>query len=491
MVKGNKALQDICGSENVLDDPEALAAFAEDQSFAEPKEPACIARPGSAEQVQGIVRWACDTGTPLIPVSSGAPHFRGDTVPTTENAVIVDLSGMDRIIRIDRRNRVAMIEPGVTFAQLQEALGREGMRIAMPLLPRRTKSVLASCLEREPTTLPAYHWDYPDPLLCPEIIFGTGELMRGGDAAGVGTIEEQWEAGGAQKCPMGPFQLDYFRWVSGAQGTIGIVTWSSVKCELLPKRDKTFIIPAQRLEDLADFAYSILRRRLGYEFLFLNDLDLAAVLAEGADDVDGLRESLPPWSLIVSLGGLDRHPEERIAYQEKQLADLASQYDVRLKTGLPGISGRRLLESLRNPSPEPYWKLRPKGGCHDLFFLTTLDKVPAFLEVMREQAEAAGYPPGGMGIYVQPLVQGAGCHCEFNLYCDPSNTKEAERVRKLLDSAINVLMERGAYFSRPYGSWADSVYGRNEIHTNYLRKLKDITDPKNIMNPGKLCFARR
>jgi FAD/FMN-containing dehydrogenase len=49
-------------------------------------------------------------------------------------------------------------------------------------------------------------------------------------------------------------------------------------------------------------------------------------------------------------------------------------------------------------------------------------------------------------------------------------------------------MEYGAFFSRPYGPWADLAYGRFTEGVAALRKLKSIFDPNNILNPGKLCF---
>src|SRR4030067_9305 len=130
------------------------------------------------EEVQKIVQWANKTRTPLIPVSSGLPRFRGDTVPTTPNAIIVDISSMQQIIHIDRRNKVAVIEPGVTYPQLQPALAKEGLQLPMPLLPRANKSVIAALLEREPSTMPRYQWIMLDPLRTMEFIWGNGELFR-------------------------------------------------------------------------------------------------------------------------------------------------------------------------------------------------------------------------------------------------------------------------------------------------------------------------
>jgi FAD/FMN-containing dehydrogenase len=85
-------------------------------------------------------------------------------------------------------------------------------------------------------------------------------------------------------------------------------------------------------------------------------------------------------------------------------------------------------------------------------------------------------------------VQGTGYHCEFNLFFDPSDTKEVGSLKKLSHYAVQSLMNKGAFFSRPYGSWADMVYERDAETAASLRKIKGIVDPNNIMNPGKLCF---
>ena len=145
----------IVGDVNVSDTPEVLESYSRDESFVRQMKPQFVARPQNVDEVQEIVKWANRTGTPLIPVSSGQPHFRGDTIPT-RGGVVVDLSRMKRIVRINRRNRVAMIEPGVTFAELQSELKKEGMRLPMSLCPRSSKSVIGSCLEREPTVIPKY-----------------------------------------------------------------------------------------------------------------------------------------------------------------------------------------------------------------------------------------------------------------------------------------------------------------------------------------------
>jgi FAD/FMN-containing dehydrogenase len=245
-----KRLIEIVGAGNVTQELETMNEYSRDISFVNPIKPECVVRPRDAGDIEKIVKLANDTLTPLIPVSSGPPHFRGDTVPSNGGAIIVDLSSMKKIIRIDRPNRVVMCEPGVTFKELIPAVEKEGLRLNLPLLPRETKSVIGSLLEREPVIMPGYQWDIADPLDCVEIIFGTGDMFRTGGAAGPGTIEEQLAAGGAQDEPLGPGQADWYRAIQGAQGTLGITTWASMRCELLPKVEEPFMVGSTQLDKI-------------------------------------------------------------------------------------------------------------------------------------------------------------------------------------------------------------------------------------------------
>jgi FAD/FMN-containing dehydrogenase len=147
-----------------------------------------------------------------------------------------------------------------------------------------------------------------------------------------------------------------------------------------------------------------------------------------------------------------------------------------------------VLKAVLNPSREPYWKLGYKGGCQDFFFLTTLDKTPGFVRAMYSVAEEHGYPVSEIGVYIQPVQQGAGCHCEFNLPYDLDNPGEVTRMRELYTKASEALLKQGAYFSRPYGIWANMAYNRDAQTMILLKKIKGIFDPNNVMNPGKLCF---
>ncbi len=488
MIEKEKLVK-IAGASNVKDDQATLDEYSRDISFVNAIRPVCVVKPTSTEAVQKLVKLANETLTPLVPVSSGPPHFRGDTVPGTGGAVIVDLSKMKKIINVDRARRVAMVEPGVTFGELIAAAEKEGIRLNLPLLPRKSKTVIGSLLEREPVIMPKYQWDISDPLACIDVVFGNGDEFRTGQAAGPGTVAEQWKVGGVQKAPYGPGVASWHRIIQGAQGTMGIVTWASMRCELLPTLEEPFVVGSTNFNTLLDLASWLIRLRMVNECFILNNTNLAAIFAKKwPKDYQSLKDALPAWILFYTVAGYEYLPEERVSSHIKGITDITQRLGVEAVKASGGISANEILKVVQQPSEEPYWKLRYKGACEDIFFLTINDKLEGQIGAMFDLVKKAGYPSSDVGVYIQPIVQGTGVHCEFNLFYDPANAGEAKRVKDLSAAAVKALMAKGAFFSRPYGESAGMIINKDAATVAVLNKLKKMFDPNHVMNPGKVCF---
>lgn len=484
-----EALTQIVGPEHLLDDTAVLDSYAADHSYTPKRRPHFVVRPMTAEQVQSLVFWANQTDTPLIAVSSGPPHFRGDTVPSQPESVIVDLSRMNEVKRIDRRNKIVVIEPGVTYAELDTALAAEGLRVCRPLLPRSNKSVIASLLERQPTTIPRFNYSLPEPLRNCGVVWGSGEMAFTGEAgSGPMDLKEQWNHGIAQVDPKGPMATDLMRLVTGAQGTMGIVVWASVKCELIPTAKRYMYVTGAEVADLIDFCYKIERIRLGDEVMCVNAAQLAAMLAGDSGEIESLKNVLPAWTVVIGLAGAGLYPSERVQVQELDLKRTAQQCGLILLNGLPGASNTAVAESLERCSAKPSYKLNVKGACQEIFFLTTLDKAPGFILKVFAVAARNRYETSQLGVYIQPQHHGVSQHLEFSLPYDPADNRESENVKRIVAEASEALIAQGAYFSRPYGAWAKMVYSRDAQSVKMLRTVKQILDPKNVLNPGKLCF---
>jgi FAD/FMN-containing dehydrogenase len=320
-------------------------------------------------------------------------------------------------------------------------------------------------------------------------VWGDGNRLWSG-SAGMDVMDlERQES--QEKRPVdgsGPAQTDFHRLLAAAQGSMGIATWASVRCEVLPQLHKLFFVSANRLGDLIDFTCRILKFRYADELFLMNSVNLAYALGGNPDGIKALKEKLPPWVVLVGIAGREELPAERVEFQEKDIQDIARQFGLELTPEIPGTTGGQALPVIISPSREPYWKLGYKGSCQDFFFITTLDRTPAFVKTMTSAAESSGYSVSDIGVYLQPRHQGVNCHCEFSLPYNPDKPEEVSRARGLYARASDALMEQGAFFSRPYGIWANLAFKRDPQSASLLKNIKNVFDPKGIMNPGKLCF---
>ncbi len=478
-------LKSVLSSENISFDDDILEAYSKDLSFADPCKPGCVVFPETTEEIKEVVEIARSSLIPLIPVSSGEPRFRGDTVPSM-GGIMVDLGKMKKIIRIDRTDKVVMVEPGVNFSQLREAVEKEDMKIMTPLCPRGNKSVLASALEREPHIIPKYHLDHSEPMLCSELVLGTGDIYRTGDAAGPGTIEEQWEAGRKQKNPMS-FWSDEFRYFQASQGNFGILSWTVLRCEVLPTIVKPCLAWSEKIEDIMELGHQLVRRRLGDEIFILDKHAFALLIGKDEGEIESLQERLPSWILFYNLAGYEFCPEERIAYQEKDVKKIAQTMGIHSDQSILEISAHRVLKTANGTCDQP-WRLKMNGGCQEIPFIASFNDISNLISVMQSACIEYDFPLKNLNVYIQPVCQGHGHHCEFSLSYDPDNSRQADNVKSLYMEASSRLMNKGAFFSRPYDLLAQSVLNRDGASRDALKTIKRIYDPDGIMNPGKLCF---
>jgi FAD/FMN-containing dehydrogenase len=479
-------LANIVGKENVGDAEAVLLQYSCDHSLVPPGRSEFVVWPTGSEQVSKILKWSNKNNVPVVPVSS-KEHFNGGAVPR-QGGVIMDLTKMNQILEIDQDLKKVRLEAGVSWGQLTSELAKNGLRVIMPLLPHANRSVLTDFLEREVPTNTVY--DYGEPMQAFEVVWPTGDIFRLGSAS-VNGYPDSGSHGGN---PSGP-GIDFYRFVQGAQGTMGVVTWTNLKIMFATKKDKVFFAPVDDLAYAQEFLYRILPRRVGQEVLLLNRTDLAAIVAENMPaDFEKLRATLPPWTLIIVVSGLLRRPDEKIAYETKLLKEIVRNEFRKLALdealpGFPGLGGK-VLSLLRNPWPAdvPYWKNRWQGASQSLFFIARPEKAPRYVEIIETVAPKHGYPVADIGSYIQPIEHNRACQVEFTFFYDEKNVAAKARIAALYKDAARALINEGALFTRPYGDLAPMVYERAAGYVTALRRMKKVFDPNNIMNPGNLCF---
>src|SRR5438093_1133770 len=121
-------LREIVPADRVIDDPATLLPHAYDASFwslRQQRLPDVVVVPRTTAEVAGVVRLADATGTPVVPRGAGTGQTGGAIA--ARGGIVISFARMREILEIDRRNLQAVVEPGLVFADLQDALRPHGL----------------------------------------------------------------------------------------------------------------------------------------------------------------------------------------------------------------------------------------------------------------------------------------------------------------------------------------------------------------------------
>lgn len=106
------------------DDDLARAVYSEAAGIARAM-PTAVAVPADVEDVAALVKWAAETRTALVPRGSGSSMAGG----AVGSGVVVDLSRLNHMGRIDEKAQTVWAEPGVLWSTLDVAVRRRGLRL--------------------------------------------------------------------------------------------------------------------------------------------------------------------------------------------------------------------------------------------------------------------------------------------------------------------------------------------------------------------------
>ena len=118
-----RELRGIAGDQYVLIEREDVIVYEQDGSIFQVM-PQLVVVPGDVEQVSGVIKAAKRANVPIVPRGSGT-GLAGGAVPA-EGGIVLSLARLNRILKIDLQNRIAIVEPGVINADVTKAVAKDG-----------------------------------------------------------------------------------------------------------------------------------------------------------------------------------------------------------------------------------------------------------------------------------------------------------------------------------------------------------------------------
>jgi glycolate oxidase len=114
----------LCGADAVISDEDGRRAFETDALTAYRRMPLAVVLPTSTEQVAAVLKYAKANGIHVVPRGAGT-SLCGGALPL-EDAIVLGVSRMNRVLEIDYQNRFARVESGITNLAISAAVAAEG-----------------------------------------------------------------------------------------------------------------------------------------------------------------------------------------------------------------------------------------------------------------------------------------------------------------------------------------------------------------------------
>lgn len=278
-----------------------------------------------------------------------------------------------------------------------------------------------------------------------QVVLADGSLLRTG-SHGLNELNDCREDGGPSLS----------RWHVGSEDIYGVITRATVW--LYPKTEcrDVLLFGFDSLEDVVKALRDGPRTERGWEYLAVNRRFLASLLGTDVSDA-------PAWTLIVGFDGRQRLVE----YQKKKALEMIPTFG-----GKPVEAYAKETLALLD---EVWYQASP---LHTGFY-AECTRVKELDDLAQEQLSKAGIASEQIGQCLLSVNRGRCLYSQYDVFANPSGHKG---VMQALESK---LASGGAFYDRPHGDLARQVIDNVPNLREHLRTVKEVTDPKGVLNPGR------
>lgn len=433
--------------------PEDLFCYGFDASAREGL-PSALIKPATTEEVVRLASFAFENSVPIVPRGAGT-GMTGGSVPLRDT-VVLSMEGMNRVLEIDAQNMVAVVEPGVMNAHLQEKLEERGLFYPPDPASMKFCTLGGNVAENAGGPRAIKYGVTKDYVLGLEVVLPDGRVLSTGGKTCKGVVG-----------------YDLTRLMVGSEGTLGIITKIILRVLPLPEEVMTILSTFSRLEDAARAvsrisSSSIIPRTLE----IMDQVSIRAV------------EDYRPYGLPVNAQALllievdGSRPS--VARDGERVASLCSECHGIVSVAEDIFSKQRIWEARRAISPALY-HLKPAKINEDI--VVPRGQVPAMFAALRDIAEKNN-------LLIASFGHAGDGNIHVNVMTGRDNPKEYSRAERSVREIFEATLKLGGTISGEHGVGLTKMqYIKMEISDvslEMMRGIKSVFDPKGILNPGKI-----
>ncbi|UPK69245.1 FAD-binding oxidoreductase [Chitinophaga filiformis] len=454
-----EAFREIVGTAYVIVDTEHLDNYAHDETEDLHYLPEVVLKPDTTEQLSRIMRLCQQEGLPVTP-RGGGTGLSGGALPQW-GGVLISMERFNRILDLDERNLQVTTEPGVITEVLQDAVKEKGLFYPPDPSSRGSCFIGGNIAENSGGPKAVKYGVVKDYVLNLEMVLPSGDVI--------------WTGANVLKNATG---YNLTQLVVGSEGTLGIVTKIVLRLIPLPKFNLLMLVPFRSAENACAAVSAIFRAGFtpsAMEFMERDALDWVSKYVDSStvkieDDVQA--------HLLIEVDG--NYPD--VLMQEMEgIAGVVTEFDC-----------GEILFAEDHQQKEELWKLRRRVAeavkANSVYkeedTVVPRAELPVLLKGVKDIGRKYGfhsvcYGHAGDGNLHVNIIRGELTEEQWN-----GTLKEGIREIFLLVKQLGGTISGEHGIGLVQKSYMDVIFDNTSMQL--MRQIKQVFDPSNILNRGKI-----
>ena len=450
-------LENILSENNILTSDEECYVYAQDGTNGVVSDilPDVVVFPETIEEVQSILRFANTHGIPIVARGAGT-NLVGACIPVN-GGIILNFTKMNKILDINKTNMTAIVQPGVVVGDLQKEVDKIGLFFPPDPSNLRVSTIGGAIAQSAGGPKTFKYGTTKDYVLGLKVVLADGSLLE----TGTGTIKN---ATG--------YHLEQL--FIGSEGTLGIVVEATLK--LIPKPETTRVLMGyfDSVYDATESVTSMIDKNIYPSTIdFMNKNTLVTV--EKFYNVGLLTDK--EAALVIEIDGFESSMQEQIC---------------RLQSILEHSGASKVIVSKSKEEQENLWtarrasfgataKIKPDVLTNDM--IVPRENISKLVSGINEIAKKYS-----LIVSIVGHIGDGNIHPQIAL--DLDNKEEFENYEKARAEFYDLTLKLGGTLSAEHGIGLEKreflSKAVSPLALEYMKKMKTMFDPNNILNPGKI-----